>query len=85
MTTVNCNLASSRQLKAARILAGLTQSQLSIEAGFNPRAAKYWERWGDAPPSTVPETLDAIEAALLRHGVQVFADPTPGCRLVSSE
>jgi hypothetical protein len=57
MTEVNFNIASSCQLKAARTLAGLTQSQLSIEAGFNPRAAKYWESWGDAFPSTFPDTL----------------------------
>jgi hypothetical protein len=85
MSTVQFNIISSRQLKAARTLAGLTQSQLSIEAGFNPRAAKYWERWGDAMPSTIPETLEAIEGALLLHGVEVFSSPTPGCRLVSNK
>ena len=30
------NIASGRQLRAARTLAGLTQSRLSNEAGFNP-------------------------------------------------
>jgi hypothetical protein len=85
MTISNFNIASSRQLKAARILAGLTQSQLSIEAGFNPRAAKYWESWGDQLPTTTPTTLAAIEATLLRHGVEVFTSPTPGCRLVAGK
>ncbi len=85
MTAANFNIASSRQLKAARTLAGLTQSQLSTEAGFNPRAAKYWESWGNALPSTIPATLRTIEATLLRHGVEFFSDPTPGCRLVSTE
>jgi hypothetical protein len=87
MTTeseIEFRLVSSRQLKAARALAGLTQSQLSTEAGFNPRACKYWERWGDTMPSTHPETLDAIEAALARHGVELFANPSPGCRLVAT-
>src|SRR5271157_1056603 len=32
-----------------------------------------------------PETLDAIEAALARHGVELFANPSPGCRLVSTK
>src|SRR6516164_10621752 len=32
------NLVSGRQLRAARVLTGLTQVQLSKEAGFNPRA-----------------------------------------------
>jgi transcriptional regulator with XRE-family HTH domain len=37
------NIASGRQLRAARTLAGLTQSELSTEAGFNFRAYRYWE------------------------------------------
>jgi hypothetical protein len=78
-------LVSARQLRAARVLAGLTQAQLSIEAGFNPRACKYWEHWGDTIPSTRWKTVDAIEAALARHGVVLFADPSPGCRLVSNK
>src|SRR6516162_1607615 len=35
------NIVSARQLRAARVLAELTQGQLSTESGFNPRAAKY--------------------------------------------
>ena len=79
------NVASGRQLKAARTLAGLTQSELSTEAGFNPRACRYWEGRGDDPPTNVPSTLDAVEAVLLRNGVQLFCNPTPGCRLVSTK
>jgi transcriptional regulator with XRE-family HTH domain len=83
MSAVNSNIVSGRQLRAARMLAGLTQAQLSTEAGFGPRAAKYWERWGDDLPTTIATTLEAIEAVLLRHGVEVFSDPSPGCCLVS--
>jgi transcriptional regulator with XRE-family HTH domain len=79
------NIASGHQLRAARVLAGLTQAKLSTEAGFGIRAAKYWEGRRDNSPSCVHGTLDAIEAALLRHGVQVFCYPTPGCRLASSK
>ena len=79
------NIVSGRQLRAARTLAALTQSELSIEAGFNPRACRYWEGREDNPPTTVPESLDAIEDVLMRHGVEVFANPTPGCRLVSTK
>jgi transcriptional regulator with XRE-family HTH domain len=50
-----------RQLRAARTLAGLTQSELSTEAGFNPGACRYWEGRKDNPPTIVPESLDAIE------------------------
>jgi hypothetical protein len=75
------DLVSSRQLRAARALAGLTQAKLATEAGFNPDACRYWESRGGRYPTTVQSTLDAITATLQRHGVIVFRDPTPGVRL----
>jgi hypothetical protein len=75
------NLVSSRQLKAARALAGLSQAKLAKEAGFNPDASRYWESHGDGPPTTVQSTLDKITATLQRHGVILIRDPTPGVRL----
>jgi transcriptional regulator with XRE-family HTH domain len=85
MTAIKSNLVSGRQLRAARMLTGLTQAELSTEAGFNPRACRYWERPGNNPPTTTPTTLEAIEAALRRHGVEVFSNPSPGCRLASTK
>ena len=85
MTTITLNIVSGRQLRAARVLAGLTQARLSAEAGFNPRACRYWEGRADNPPTTVDGTLEAIEAVLLRHGVKVFTNPTPGCRIASTK
>src|SRR5262249_1957248 len=41
------NIVTGRQLRAARVLAGLTQRQLAIESGFAARGAKYWESGGD--------------------------------------
>ena len=70
------NIVLGRQLRAARVLAGLTQRQLSTEAGFNPRACRYWERRGDKLPTHTPVTLAAIEQVLRRHGVEVFSIPT---------
>jgi hypothetical protein len=85
MIAIKSNLVSGRQLRAARMLAGLTQARLSMEAGFNPRACRYWEGRKDNPPTSVDGTLEAIETALLRHGVEVFVRPSPGCRLVSAK
>ena len=79
------NILSGRQLRAARTLAGLTQSELSTEAGFGPRACRYWESRGDNLPTSTQQSLESIEAALLRHGVEVFANPTAGCRLASTK
>jgi hypothetical protein len=76
------DLVSSRQLKGARALAGLTQAKLATEAGFNHDACRYWEAHGDGYPTTVQSTLDRITATLERHGVIVFRDPTPGARLI---
>jgi DNA-binding XRE family transcriptional regulator len=78
------NLISSRQLRAARVLAGLTQAELANEAGFYRDACQYWEAHGDGPPTSTQSTLDAITAALERHGVVVFRDPTPGARLATT-
>jgi hypothetical protein len=74
------NLLSSRQLRAARVLAGLTQAQLATEAGFYRDACQYWEAHGDGLPTSTQSTLDAITQVLQRHGVVVFSDPTPGTR-----
>lgn len=72
MTGDKSNIASGRQLRAARVLVGLTQEKLSTEAGFGARAARSWERRRDNPPTSVDGTLEAIEAALLRHGVDIL-------------
>ena len=85
MGSSESNLVSGRQLRAARMLAGLTQVELSLAAGFKRRACRYWEGRGDHPPTTTPQSLSAIESALLRRGVEVFSQPTPGCRLSSTK
>ena len=79
------NIITGRQLRAARTLAGLTQSELSSEAGFSYRACRYWESRKNTPPTDIPQSLDAIERVLRRHGVEVFSEPTPGCRLASTK
>ena len=61
------NIDSGRQLRAARVLAGLTQAQLAQQAGFHERACRYWEARGDDPPTTTPSSLAKIEAALGRR------------------
>ena len=82
---VSSNIVTGRQLRAARVMAGLTQRQLAVESGFAPRACRYWERRATGMPTGTPDTLTAIEETLRRHGVKVFRDPTPGCCLVSSK
>jgi transcriptional regulator with XRE-family HTH domain len=74
------NIMSGRQLRAARILAGLTQKQLAQAVGVHERAARYWESKEDKAPTSTLFHLEKIEAALRSRGVIVFAEPTPGAR-----
>jgi DNA-binding transcriptional regulator YiaG len=76
------NIVSGRQVRAARMLAGLTQAELARAAGCHPRSVRYWENKGSNPPTNVASTLDSIEQALNRHGVIPFSTPTPGVRLL---
>jgi transcriptional regulator with XRE-family HTH domain len=82
MSEPETNIVSSRQLKAARVLAGLSQAELARAAGFHANSAKFWESKGDALPTCVPETLQLIEEVLQRHGVVVFVSPSPGARII---
>jgi len=74
------NIISGRQLRAARILAGLTQRQLAQAVGVHERAARYWELKENKPPTSTTSILEEIEAVLRNHGVIVFASPTAGAR-----
>ena len=72
------NLVSTKQLKAARALAGLTQDQLGAAMGLNGRMVRFWER---RIPSN-PRKVARIEQALLANGVALFTEPTAGARFV---
>jgi transcriptional regulator with XRE-family HTH domain len=77
------NIITGRQLRAARILAGLTQRQLAQAVGVHERAARYWELKENKAPTSTTSILEEIEAVLRNHGVIVFASPTPGARLAT--
>jgi DNA-binding transcriptional regulator YiaG len=81
MAAADINLVSGRQLRAARVLAGLTQAQLAEQLGCHERACRYWEAKGDDRPTSTTSILQKIEAALLANSVVVFCEPSPGARL----
>jgi len=78
------NIVSERQLRAARILAVLTQKQLAGAVEVHERTARYWELKEDRQPTSTCSHLEKMEAALRDCGVIVFAQPTPGVRLAMS-
>jgi DNA-binding transcriptional regulator YiaG len=84
-TQAMSNIVSGRQIRAARMLAGLTQADLARAAGCHSRSVRYWENKGNNPPTNVASTLDSIEQALNLHGVIAFSTPTTGVRLLEIE
>ena len=78
------NLVNGRQLRAARILAGLTQKELAKAVGVHERSMRYWELKETKAPTTTMALLEKAEAALLDHGVIIFSSPTPGARLATN-
>ena len=64
-------LVDTRQLKAARALAGLTQQALGHALGVDGRQVRFWER--RLPRS--PRKLVAIETAFRAAGVAFSATP----------
>jgi transcriptional regulator with XRE-family HTH domain len=84
METFYSNIVTGRQLRAVRVLVGLTQKQLAKAVGVHERAARYWELKENKPPTSTLSLLEEIEVVLRNHGVIVFASPTPGARLSAS-
>ena len=70
------NLINTRQLRAARTMAGLTQRGLGAALGVDERQIRFWER----RIPTNPRKLALIEQALLTNGVALFTEPTAGAR-----
>src|SRR5438874_1861646 len=53
---VMSNIVSRRRIRAARMLAGLTQADLARAAGCHPRSVRYWENKGSNAPTNVAST-----------------------------
>jgi len=77
------HMITGRQLRAARVLAGLTQRTLGAALGVDERQIRFWERRHNSKPSRAHYHA-RIEQALLEHGVILFAEPTPGARLAAT-
>jgi len=74
------NLVNCRQLRAARVLAGLTQRGLGAALGVDERQIRFWER----RIPTNSRKAARIEQALLANGVALFTEPTAGARIAES-
>jgi transcriptional regulator with XRE-family HTH domain len=65
------------QLKAGRILAGLSQADVARKAGVELLTVRRAEASGSVAPETIAKIVEAIEAA----GIEFTNGKMPGVRL----
>lgn len=65
------------QIRAARALAGMLQTDLAAASNIHAQALRYWERRA-AIPRREPYAVRQIRKALEQRGIKVFTDPAPG-------
>jgi len=76
LETQQQKLATTRQLKAARALAGLTQKDLGKILNVDERQIRFWEK----RLPTRPHKRRKLEMALEAAGVECFTTPYIGVR-----
>jgi transcriptional regulator with XRE-family HTH domain len=74
------SLKTGRQLQAARVLAGYTRERLAEVAGITSFTVKRLELLDRVSANS--STLDAIEKALAKAGIELLNDRRPGCRMM---
>jgi transcriptional regulator with XRE-family HTH domain len=79
-------LTTGNQLKAARSLAGLNQTELAKMAGVNTSTISAMESKGAKVLGSGIDTIKTVMNALDAAGVEVFDDyGLPGCRLKATQ
>jgi transcriptional regulator with XRE-family HTH domain len=76
-------IKTGAQIRAARAMLGLRREDLARAASLHPNAVQYWEKKRDVPAGPPPYAVERVEDALKAMGVETFADPSPGVRLVA--
>ena len=73
------NLKTGRQLQAARVLAGYDREGMSKAAGISSPTLRRLEQ--QAKISAHTSTVEALETALAKAGVELLNGDRPGVRL----
>jgi transcriptional regulator with XRE-family HTH domain len=81
MTTRISNLRNGLQLRAARVLAGLSQEALAKAVGVDPRSVRRWESSITQKPTGCPNDL-RIEETLRLNGVALTSTPAIGVQQI---
>jgi transcriptional regulator with XRE-family HTH domain len=77
-------ITTGAQIRAARAALSWSRKELAGAAGVHLNAIAYWEAKATIYPSQhlgSGAALRLIEAALMRAGILLFVNPTPGLRM----
>lgn len=77
-------LTTGNQLKAARALAGLDQSQVAQMAGVNVNTVRNMEAAGPGPIAGRSQNVQAVQRAMETAGIEFLNHGQPGVRLRST-
>src|SRR5579871_2268546 len=77
-------LTTGNQLRAARALVGMDQTELAKKAEVSPVTIGAMERKGTGPIGGRYETVRAIQRVLEAAGVEFLNDGQPGVRLAAT-
>lgn len=72
---------TSAQMRAARAMLDWSQAKLAEESGVSVETIKRLERMEGAIAATKVATIDAIEKALVKAGVEFTNGDEPGVKL----
>lgn len=72
---------SGAMLRAARVLAGMTQAELATAAGLHAKSVAYWERKGSRGRFGEVGARRMLDA-LREHGVEVMPGDGEGVRRI---
>lgn len=78
-------LITGAQLRAARALAGMTQTELANQAGLDPSTIVDMEARGGEMLRSSLATVQAVQKVLETAGVEFLDGDSPGVRLKPSK
>ena len=78
-------LTTGNQLKAARALVGMEQAQLATASEIHVNTIRRMEASGSGPIDGRAQSVQAVQRALERAGIEFLNHGNPGVRLKGSQ
>lgn len=78
-------LTTGNQLKAARALIGIEQTEVAAAAGIHVNTIRAMEASGLMPIAGRAQNVQAVQRVLESHGIEFLNHGKPGVRLVGKK